>query len=137
MSQTSTDSSDEESESDSAPEVWSEDSFSDADDEFDPGKVSSTPIVQVQYILCLAISLLQLFYSISDRAVAYLLGMLFSVFQFMSSMSKQNFLGAFLNTFPRTVYSLRAKLQLKNSMSFVLTVTNYIKQVTPLIALII
>ena len=100
-----------ESDASSAPEVWSDDNstFYDSTDDETSGPDISPRIVQANFILCLAVSMLQLFYSISDRAIAYILKLIWAVLQFFTSVSD---LKAFITTFPCTIYSLQTKTKL-------------------------
>lgn len=91
-----------------APEVWSEDSLTSDDDETAESDINS-PFIQVNYIFCLGISLLQLIYSISDRAIANILKLMLAVLQFFSSVSQNLDLNAFINTFPQTVAIFTSK----------------------------
>ena len=100
-----------------APEVWSESDSLSSDDASDTTcTVANTTVVQVQHIFCHSITFLQLCYRISDRAIAYLLTLLGAIFQYLSSLAQQNpSLKAFADTFPRTLYTLRKRLGVKNS----------------------
>ena len=97
-----------------APEVWSESESLSSDDAADT--VANASAAQVQRIFCLSITFLQLCYRISDRAIVHLLTLLGAIFQYLASMVLQNLtLKAFADTFPRTLYSLRKQLMIKNS----------------------
>ena len=91
-----------------APEVWSESEWLSSDGAADT--VANASVANVQQIFCLSTIFLQLYYQISERIIVYLLTLL------GASMALQNLtLKAFVATFPKTLYSLRKQLMIKNS----------------------
>lgn len=109
-SSSSISSDDDSTRSDSAPEIWDEASDEDED-------VEDTSWTSLQYILSAFISLFQLSFHISDRAIAYLLAFLSALFSHLSSETNSpSHIQNFCNNCPKTLYSARKVLKLKRSV---------------------
>ena len=100
-------------ESDSAPEVW--DTCSSESESESEESHTSTPVRNLQYVVCLFLAFFQLCFRISDKALVYLLSFLCALFKYLCSHVRDApFLVAFAKTFPTTLYSLRTFLKLES-----------------------
>ena len=100
--------------SDSAPEVWDdESSFSENKlDPEDPNKLTAAK--QLHYTVCLLLSFFQLCFRLSARALIFLLLFLSALFKHFCSFIQNDYFTAFAKMFPTTLYSLRRQLKLKS-----------------------